>query len=694
VETRYRLNRNLQILDFEEVSVVANGFVLQRSVLDRKLADLLRRFEGEGLRPSEFTSRSPIASQLFDYFKSREFIVPEDEDEQTRVRAALKIDSLAEREGNGLEFKTQSERYRMMAPVSAASFSGIRGNLKPLKVAIVGGCVVSVLKDRLEEAGLRHGLNIHAVVDVPDGTHAFDRVAEGSPDVIVYQPAVAHFLGPLWTNAAFITPHERRERLKHLKGGLTLYIEKLKSLVQGRLGLVHNIYPPSYSPFGRSSFRIESNFREMVSELNLHIESLIRGSPNLFLVDEEQLVARIGARNLVDEAWFLLEHHGGLPDLRRAEFEQLPAFGQAFAEEYIACYLAWSGSRKIKCIVCDLDGTLWPGVQAETGMEWATRQSNTTYLHLGVHEALRLMRRRGVCLVTVSKNDLEPTLAAWREASERNPALLSPDDFVAHRIDWKPKSVNIRELADALELGLDSILVIDDNPVEREQIARALPGVRLLGEDMTQVREALLTDPALDLNLWTEESMNRPVMVQAQLAREQERASAPDESEFLRSLKIEMTLRAGVSEKHLGRLVELIQRTNQFNTTLVRYDAGTLATFGPRVHSMSVKDRFCDYGLVGAIVLDASSVSLMVMSCRVIGLSVAVPFLVSALRASRLPLDGFRGTIVTGPRNSPCRDLFLQAGFRDAGGGEFVLEKASDLAAVDPGIYRIISAAE
>ena len=569
-------------------------------------------------------------------------------------------------------------------------------SLKPLNVLLFGGCVVDYLKDHLKVAGLRAGLEIATNVrwvGLNPG-ELRNTVNEVKPDVVVLQPALALVLAPLWSNFTLISSDERRKRLDALKGQLTQSINALAEVSQGRLILIHNVAPLQQSPFGRGGFRIELNFREVLSELNIHIERLIRNNQNMMLVDEAQLGSRVGLRKLFDDNYYPNRHHGGQFDVKVEHSTQHPIMSEVFANEYLALYKVWTGENKIKCIVCDLDNTLWPGIAAETGFSWMEKDITSRWLCEGVHEALRIMKSRGVLLATSSKNTEEVTLKAWKEAADRflGLSILSPDDFVLHKISWSRKSQAIAEVAQSIGIGLDSILFIDDNPVEREEVRQSLPQVQIFDGDMVNLREFLISHPGLDVNSWTQEAGQRTEMTRAQLQREEARKSTVGEEEFLKSLNIQMNIEKVVDDSHMDRIIELVQRTNQFNTTQKRYDAATIVAMisDPEMamYTFSVSDKFTAYGTVGFVLLKSGSVELFVMSCRVLGLNVAVPFLVSCLKHSGQINQKPRGINIS-PRNEPCRDLFTKAGFKKKSDNLFELEEEQDLAKVDSDIYHI-----
>jgi FkbH-like protein len=336
------------------------------------------------------------------------------------------------------------------------------------------------------------------------------------------------------------------------------------------------------------------------------------------------------------------------------------------------------GIDRKKCVIVDLDGVLWPGVLAETGSPFAWDPAVSgpfSYigLYFGLHEALQCLKRRGIVLACVSKND-EATVRALWSYPDHYPKrrLITLDDFVSWRINWNDKVENIRSIADEVGFALESFLFIDDSPIERDRVRRRLPEVEVWGENPFALRRMLLSDPRLQLPLVTAEAATRTGLVKAQLGRQHARAESLSERDYVASLRVECRVERVCERGKLPRIAELFQRTTQFNTTGRKFSIAELTGLLDRedvdLFSVSVSDRFGDHGLVGAAIVESGEITGLVLSCRVLGLGVEHTFLrhiIEALRDRHQPL---LGTITETSRNIPVRNLYRDNGFvRDAG---------------------------
>jgi FkbH-like protein len=182
-------------------------------------------------------------------------------------------------------------------------------------------------------------------------------------------------------------------------------------------------------------------------------------------------------------------------------------------------------------------------------------------------------------------------------------------------------------------------------------------------------------------------------MTKAQFRREEERRTSVDERSFLQGLRMKVRVTLVRTETKLDRVVELIQRTHQFNTTQTSYDVSAIRTFlsspDAELYTMEVADKFTNYGLVGVCLIRAGEIDTFVMSCRVLSLKVETVFLVSALCHSRWAKCDVWGRIIDTQFNQPCRGLFLHAGFTKADDGRYVCRRGEGLVAIDPGIYDV-----
>jgi FkbH-like protein len=416
----------------------------------------------------------------------------------------------------------------------------------------------------------------------------------------------------------------------------------------------------------------------------------------------------VGKARLMDHSVSMFSHHAPLsstPAPGEPSLEE--TFGclrtchapWLFAEAYLDSWLMWSGRGRIKLVVVDLDNTLWCGVAGES--EFGTgHQIGLSIYHssfVGTHQALKILKHRGVLLALCSRNNQADAFEIWERLEEAATAhgvshnLLRRDDFVIHRINWREKSANVAEIAAQLGVAPDAILFIDDSAAERAAMQAAFPAIRTIGENVHLVRTFLLTDPCLQPNVVTAESASRSEMTKAQLAREELRGQASDPHTFLRELRVRMKICRVRGRERLARIVELVQRTTQFNTTLAAVSAADVAAYledeNRALYSFEVADRFTDYGLVGACLLTGGEIDSFVLSCRVIPLHVEIPFLAHLLRHyGREPIEG---AIVEGPRNQPCQRFYADAGFTDAGSRRFRLASLAQLKAEAPGVHAV-----
>lgn len=274
-----------------------------------------------------------------------------------------------------------------------------------------------------------------------------------------------------------------------------------------------------------------------------------------------------------------------------------------------------------KVLVLDCDNTIWKGVVGEDGVDGIQLTSGM----LALQRFAVNVQSQGVLICLASKN-AEPDVL---EVFEKRPdMILRPEHLVAHRINWTPKYQNLESLASELNLGLDSFVFVDDNPVECGQMREVLPQVLTLQlSDNDEAIEAMLRQLwVFDKLAVTEEDAKRTQMYRENNARQQLETSATDIGAFLASLNLEITV-SSPTEEEWPRVAQLTQRTNQFNFTTVRRNETEMRALALQaeyhVLKVNVRDRFGDYGLVGDMIAKQEGTTLWVdtflLSCRVLG---------------------------------------------------------------------------
>ncbi|HEX6969192.1 MAG TPA: HAD-IIIC family phosphatase [Micromonosporaceae bacterium] len=352
-----------------------------------------------------------------------------------------------------------------------------------------------------------------------------------------------------------------------------------------------------------------------------------------------------------------------------------PEYLLAYAEE-LARVAAADLGRSGKCLVLDLDDTLWGGTVGDVGT--GGLRLGGTYpgsAHAELQAFGRDLAKQGVLLTLSSKNDQAVATAAIEEHPEM---LLRADAFAATRINWDPKPDNLRAMAEELNIGLDSMVFVDDNPVERELMRRLAPEVTTveLPADPARYTTHLATRGDFTVLTLTDEDRDRTNQYRARAAREALARTATDLTEHLVALGSRLTVEP-YTPLNAARIVQLFGKTNQFNLTGIRYSADDVAalTADGRTHFYAARlsDRFGDNGLIAALALTrqpdgAWSIDNFVLSCRVFGRNVEDAIVGLVLRSARAAgAPSVLGTFRRTERNQRFADFYRRCGFRPIG---------------------------
>ena len=414
---------------------------------------------------------------------------------------------------------------------------------------------------------------------------------------------------------------------------------------RGLLTFVANFFVPTVNPAGRLLPR--NDHRNLVfffEELNRALAEIVSAYANAYILDVDAIAASLGKRYILDDAMWISTHNAvyGVTDdpLDGMRMEpvapQLSKFESKAYEFILEClhelrasFRSVRGIDAIKLVVTDLDDTLWRGVSGEwDGPVFTDGWPN------GYAEALAFLRQRGVLLAVISKNDPQTVMARWS-------SLLPPEQFSVLRINWTDKPTNMQEVLATTNLLPHNVLFIDDNPAEREAMQAAYPSMRVLGRDPHVLRRILLWSAELQSGAISRESAQRSAMVEGQIRREAQRLQL-DRSRFLAGLQLRVSplpLTAMGSDS-AGRCLELINKTNQFNTTGERWTHEGLAAAlaaGGQLWGFDITDVHTPYGITAVAVLEPGLVRQLVVSCRVFGLGIEETVLQLLARAQPWP---------------------------------------------------------
>lgn len=465
----------------------------------------------------------------------------------------------------------------------------------------------------------------------------------------------------------------------------------LKSMMKynidcGIRSYILNFLTPMQAPLGRLTPRY--NLRNpiyFVERLNQYLYDCVNQYSDSYMVDANAISGAIGKRYFQDDMISAL-NHGGLVanhathlDASRIEpptqqiTEQFDIDASGFIrtlwDEIVSMNLTVNLTDTVKMVVVDLDDTLWRGIAGETGS--LDQMDQVEGWPLGLAEALTFLKKRGIVLAIVSKNEESFIRNLWPTVYE---GRLNIDDFAFIRINWRTKAENISEIIKIANILPESVVFIDDNPVERASVSAAIPGIRTLGQNPYLTRSILLWSAETQVRQITEESARRTEMMKLQEIREADKQMM-SRSEFLKSLNLNVSLHEihNVSDAKIGRTLELLNKTNQFNTTGIRWNESEIddsLRSGTRLFAFYVNDRYTQYGLVGVVFFKNGIFTQFAMSCRVLGMDVEVAVVNEICNLHLQSIGGsgrILGRITHTPVNFPCRDLFQRSGFHDVG---------------------------
>jgi FkbH-like protein len=414
----------------------------------------------------------------------------------------------------------------------------------------------------------------------------------------------------------------------------------------GMLGMRHNVGPAN-----------------MLMHMNVRLTERLSTCDNVHVLDAQRWMQIAGRQAYDPRLWFL----GKIPFGNQV-------FKEAASDIKAALRAVCGESRKL--VVLDLDDTLWGGVLGDEGWQ---------KLRLGGHDAigeafvefqraLKRLTRRGILLAIVSKNDEEPALEAIATHPEM---VLRPSDFSAWRINWEDKARNIAALAAELNLGLQSVVFIDDNPVERDRVSKALPEVLVPEWPASPVlfSSVLTSLTCFDTAAVTAEDRQRHQAYQSESARAHARETAASLDDWLRDLQMKVHVEE-LSDGNAMRAIQLLNKTNQMNLSTRRLTGPELRAWASdpchKLWVFRVADKFGDAGLTGIVSLEMKGEEArivdFVLSCRVIGRQVEEAMLYQAVRyAGERGMRTLAAQFVATPKNGPCLQFLQRSGLANDG---------------------------
>ena len=480
-----------------------------------------------------------------------------------------------------------------------------------IKLALLGDSATQFLATAIRGEGVARGLSVdlfeaeynqveRQVLDPTSDLHGF-----GAEFTVVFQSS--HKLLEKYS----LAPAEARSSLAQERLD---FVRTLCTTVPGKV-IYYNYPEIGDGVFGSYQNKVAGSFVYQVRKLNLGLMELSQEFPNLYVCDLAELQAKLGRDFCFDSSVYVSTE-------MLLSLDALPYVASRTLD--IVC--AIRGQFK-KCLILDLDNTLWGGVVGDDGWE------NIQVGHgLGIGKAfsefqqwVRKLKDRGIILCVCSKNDADKA----REPFEKNPEMvLHLDDFAVFMANWDNKVDNIRTIREILNIGFDSMVFLDDNPFERNMVREGIPELCVpeLPEDPGDYLEYLYGLNLFETASYSSADKDRTRQYQVEARRASSALSFANEADFLKSLGMVSEVR-GFDSFNTPRVAQLSQRSNQFNLRTVRYTEDEVRRLGAdpgfACFSFTLADKFGDNGLICVVILekrDAGTlfINTWLMSCRVL----------------------------------------------------------------------------
>jgi FkbH-like protein len=533
------------------------------------------------------------------------------------------------------------------------------GDLRPVRLGLAGNGTTKLLAPAIEATGLRFGLDItvveagfdSAAQELLDPNSALHRA---SPDVVLL--ALDHRAFPLSGKAG----NEEASR-ETVARAMDLFVTLRDGLAAGcgATAIVQTVPPPAEGLFGGLDGQLPGTARWLTVELSRELVAEAARRDDVVL----DLAALAGTVGL--DRW----HDPGHWNAYRLPFSQ--RLVPLWADHLVRLLAALQG-RSRKVLVLDLDNTVWGGVIGDDGLDGIVlgQGDGAGEAHLAVQRTALALRKRGVVLAVCSKNTDSVARTPFREHPDM---LLREEHIAVFQANWTDKASNLEAIARRLELGLDSLVFLDDNPFERAHVREALPMVAVpeLPDDPALYVRALLSGGWFDVTSFTTADRGRADQYRTNAQRAELRSRTRDLGDYLSSLDMKATV-APFDALGRARIVQLIGRSNQYNLTTHRYAAADVAALqddeGVWTAQIRLADSFGDNGMVSVVICrDGGTrweIDTWLMSCRVLGRRLEERVLDEVVADARAAgAEELLGRWIPTDRNALVEDHYSKLGF-------------------------------
>jgi FkbH-like protein len=527
---------------------------------------------------------------------------------------------------------------------------------KKFNVALVSNITVDVLKEIFEYSLRSKGIT-NAKVQVGN----FNNIIQDSSrikksDVVIIFWEISEIIDSFQYRIDNLTDKEINELANKVKSEIDIVINNLKKtkiiLFNKFSGIV----------FSRYNYK-KSNLEKFCNILNSYLEKNIK--QNFVLIDIEKIIADSGIKNSIDFRFYY-----------SAKSLYSIDFFKNYSEQASSIALSFKGKSK-KAIIMDCDNTLWSGILGEDGYDKIdmSKNSDVGKIFYEIQNIIIKMSQMGIIIGMCSKNNLKDV----NRVISKHPDMLIKDKHLSiKKINWSNKAQNLSLIAKELNIGIDSLVFVDDSIFEINLIKKMLPEVTTIKvpKNLYEYPEVLNRASRLFYNFsTTKEDYDRGKMYKQQNLRNVHKNKFNNIDSYIKSLNLEINVQLN-NKKQIPRISQMTQKTNQFNLTTKRKTENKIAELMSKknnnVYTISVKDKFGDYGVTGLCILNLNKmkkealIETFLLSCRVIGRDVEYAFMDYLVKScNRLNLvKKIKGEYIKTNKNIIVKDFYLNCSFK------------------------------
>lgn len=487
------------------------------------------------------------------------------------------------------------------------------------KVAYLGNHTMEPLDRFVDVSCLLQGLSVQTylgeydqffqeILDLESGCHAF------APDIIFLDLSLRSLAPTIYDELISLTFEQRQDELNRILSVLSDWVELAKQQTNAAL-VVSNFTRPARLQLGVADTQLSMGEAEFYRTLNLKLAKLSVSDARVNILDMDHVLSCIGKFQYQDPKMYYL-----------AKMEWSEHSLPVIADELLRMIIAITGKAR-KCLVLDLDNTLWGGIVGEDGVDDLKigEGSPEGEAFSDFQRHIRVLKNRGILLAICSKNNIEDAKAAFLNREEM---LLKLEDFSSIKINWEHKHLNIQNIARDLNIGTDSLVFVDDNPAECSLVRQMLPEVETveLSRDPSTYVAQLKNLPVFEKLVITDEDRQKTEQYTQNARRTEQKREINDINTFLESLGTEIKI-GSPENKHKARIHQLFSKTNQFNVTTHRYSLADIQRFIEKeewdINITHVKDNFGELGIVGLYLINKqdkhAAIDSFILSCRAMG---------------------------------------------------------------------------